>query len=67
MDIIESFKARVEAALKEHSIAPSTFGHEAIGDPSFVSDLRTGREPKISTIAAVDAHIAKLRKRGKAA
>lgn len=60
MDIITAFKRRVEAAIEAHGLAPSTFGQAAIGDPNFVADLERGREPKMSTIAKVDAHIAAL-------
>jgi hypothetical protein len=64
MDIIEAFRARVESAITAHGIAPSTFGAKALGDPRFVSDLRKKkREPKMSTIAAVDAFIAYLEKK----
>lgn len=67
MDIITAFKARVEAAIEAHSIAPSTFGTDALGDPAFVFDLRGGkREPKMRTIAKVDAHIAKLERKAAA-
>lgn len=65
MDILEAFKARVEAALEAHDIAPSTFGDAALGDPRFVFDLlNKKRSPHIRTIEKVDAYIATL-KRGK--
>jgi hypothetical protein len=61
MDIIEAFRQRVEAAIKAHDLAPSSFGSKAVGDPRFVSDLRKKkREPKMGTIAKVDDFIAGL-------
>lgn len=64
MDILQSFKARVEAALQAHDLAPSAFGTEALRDPSFVFDLRkTKREPKLRTMAKVENFIAKLERR----
>jgi predicted transcriptional regulator len=68
MDIIESFKARVEAAIEAHDLAPSSFSKLATGDPSFVLDLRKGkRSPHVRTIAKVDAYIAKLERKAAAA
>jgi hypothetical protein len=64
MDIIEAFKSRVESAIKAHEFTASTFGAEALGDPRFVFDLRKKkREPKMRTIAKVDAFIAGLEKK----
>ena len=58
MDIIEAFKARVEAAIEAHGLAPSAFGKKAVGDPSFVSRLRKRRNtPTLKTIENVEKFI----------
>lgn len=49
----ESLLDRVEAHLASTGIPASRFGKEAVGDPSFVSDLRGGREPRSRVAARV--------------
>lgn len=46
MDDIERFKAAVERHLEETGTSASGFGKKFAHDPSFVLDLRRGREPK---------------------
>ena len=43
----------VERHLLERQVKAATFGREAVGDPSFVFDLRRGREPRASTVKRV--------------
>ena len=50
---------RVELHLKQYQISPARFGREAVGDPSFVFDLRDGRRPRPPTVARVDAYLAR--------
>jgi hypothetical protein len=39
--------------LSAHSMKDSRFGREALGDPAFVSNLKTGREPRRATVEKV--------------
>lgn len=52
---VERFKARVERFLRRYSMAPSTFGRKACGNPKFVFLLREGRTPTIDTMDDVEA------------
>ena len=45
--------AEVLAFCKAKSMTKTAFGIEAVGDPRFVSDLESGREPRWSTIQKV--------------
>ncbi len=51
---------RVEHHLRQYRISPARFGREAVGDPSFVFDLRDGRRPRAPTVAKVDCYIAQV-------
>lgn len=48
----------IEAFLGRSGMTASTFGVEALNDPGFVSGLRNGRDPKMSTAERVRAFIA---------
>ena len=52
----------VEKHLRESGTSPARFGRAALGDPSFVFELRRGREPRPRTVkkvlAFLDADIA---------
>lgn len=48
---------RIENHLKVRRMPPTRFGREAVGDPSFVFNLRNGREPRASTVARVQAYL----------
>lgn len=48
-----AFAAKVEAFLSQTGTPPTRFGKEAVGDPSFVFDLRRGREPGYRTARRV--------------
>jgi len=51
--IAQSFLTDVESFLTEADIDPTTFGKQALGDPSFVFDLRKGRSPSARTMDRV--------------
>lgn len=44
---------RIEVHLRERKMTPSRFGREAVNDWKFVSQLRTGREPRTKTVERV--------------
>lgn len=51
---------RIELYLRTSDMPPTRFGRETLGDPRFVFDLRSGREPRPETEQRVrvwlDAH-----------
>lgn len=49
----QSFTDDVEKFLKKTGVEPTIFGREALGDPSFVFDLRKGRSPSARTMDKV--------------
>ena len=51
---------RVEQHLKQFGVPPARFGREAVGDPSFVFDLRDGRCPRTPTVAKVDSYMIRI-------
>lgn len=53
MSISEQFSADVEAFLARSGMKPTVFGKEAVNDPNFVFDLRTGRNPGLSSVDKV--------------
>ncbi|MGE0424960.1 MAG: hypothetical protein AB7O88_22065 [Reyranellaceae bacterium] len=58
--ITEQFVGRVEAFLTASGVKPSEFGRSAIGDRSFVLNLRRGRSPTLATADKVLSYIDKL-------
>lgn len=48
---------RIEAHLSREGLTPTRLGRELLGDPSFVRDLRRGREPRPETTARVLAYL----------
>ena len=46
---LKMFRNRVEQFLKDRGYSATTFGREMAGDPCFVADLRSGREPREAT------------------
>lgn len=46
---------RIERHLDATGMPPTRFGREAVGDPRFVFDLRSGREPRDETARRVVA------------
>lgn len=46
MDELEKFRSTVERFVEHSELSPSRFGLLAAGDPNFVADLRSGREPR---------------------
>jgi sulfate adenylyltransferase subunit 2 len=58
MDTIASaFLTEIEGFLTKSALDPSSLGKQALGDPSFVSDLRKGRSPSTRTIEKIRAWI----------
>ena len=55
--ITEQFRRRVEGFLEASGLNPTEFGRQAVGDPSFVLNLRRGRSPKLATADRVLAFI----------
>ncbi len=51
--VAQSFLAEVERFLEQAGVDPTTLGKQALGDPSFVFDLRRGRSPSTRTIDKV--------------
>jgi hypothetical protein len=56
--ISEQFLARVEGFIETSGFKPSEFGRQALGDPTFVLNLRRGRSPTLATADKVMAFIA---------
>ena len=50
-----NLRRRIELYLRDHAMAPTRFGREAVNDPRFVSDLRNGRELRETTAARIHA------------
>ena len=48
--VAKSFLAEIERFLETAGLEPTTLGKQALGDPSFVFDLRKGRSPSTRTI-----------------
>ncbi len=58
MMMAEQFRDEVEAFLAATGFKPTEFGRLAVGDPSFVLNLRRGRSPRLTTADKVMAFIA---------
>lgn len=56
--ITNHFRDQVEAFLAATGFKPTEFGRQAVGDPSFVLNLRRGRSPRLTTADKVMAFIA---------
>lgn len=55
----EELLAEIEAALAKSGLSATKFGKDAVGDPSFVFDLRDGkRDLRVSTVQRVRDFIA---------
>jgi len=55
--ISDEFREQVEAFIAASGVRPSEFGRQAVGDPSFVLNLRRGRSPTLATADKVLAFI----------
>ena len=49
----KQFLEAIEQHLAAHDIAASRFGKDVLGDPSFVFDLRSGRQPNLESVNKV--------------
>jgi len=56
-----AFLAEIEAFLAREHLAASTFGRAAVGDPSFVRELREGRAPSLRLVDRTRAYMAARR------
>jgi predicted transcriptional regulator len=65
MSQLEAFRNDVESYLERAGVLPTQFGKDAINDPNFVSDLRSGRSPSLSTVDRVLSFIRRSEKRRK--
>lgn len=54
----KEFGRLVAAFLRRTGLSPSEFGALALGDRSFLGDLRRGRSPKLTTVDRVLAFMA---------
>lgn len=62
----KDFLAEIERFLKSAEMSASAFGRAAVGDPSFVSDLRGGRMPNLRIVGKVNDYIQReLRQRAR--
>ena len=50
---------RVENYLRATRTPPTRFGRDVLGDSRFVFDLRSGREPRKSTVERVNSFLDK--------
>lgn len=50
MDLQQQFAAEIADFLRDTGMKPTTFGRDALGDPSFVPTLEQGRAPNLRTI-----------------
>lgn len=48
---------RIEAYLNRTGMRPSEFGRRAVRDGLFVAQLRSGRRPRLRTVARVEAFL----------
>jgi predicted transcriptional regulator len=53
MSQLEAFRNEVEAFLARSKMSPTQFGKDALGDPSFVFNLRGSRSPNLATVDKV--------------
>jgi hypothetical protein len=60
----EQFTVRVEAFLADSGFKTTQFGRQAIGDASFILNLRRGRSPTLATADKVLTFIAELEAEG---
>lgn len=63
MMMTDHFRDQVEAFLAATGFKPTEFGRLAVGDPSFVLNLRRGRSPRLATADKVMAFISAYRAR----
>jgi hypothetical protein len=58
----QSFISEIESFLVDSGMSPTAFGKAAVGDPSFVGDIRTGRMPGLRLVEKVSAYITAQRR-----
>lgn len=67
MTLHEEIVAEIDAFLARTGMAPSRFGHEAIGDKALVMRLKRGRQLRTDTIEALRLYMHTYRPPRKAA
>lgn len=53
MNLREEFLSEIETFMAAKQMDATTFGREALKDPSFVFELRDGRSPNLRTVERV--------------
>jgi hypothetical protein len=53
----QAFLAEIEAFLARSGMAATAFGTQAVNDPNFVHDIRSGRSPSLNLVAKVASFI----------
>lgn len=64
MSTAEQFLAEIDAFLERSRMSATAFGKSALGDPSFVHDLRVGRKPNLGLVDRVHDFIKQHDERG---
>jgi hypothetical protein len=49
--------SRIQLYLRRSGVSASRFGRDVLGDPNFVGDLRSGREPRLATVRQILAYL----------
>lgn len=57
MDTLEAFISDIDAFLDRSGMTPTAFGRKAMGDPSFIPNLRSGRCPNMRTVSRIRTFI----------
>lgn len=54
MSMHDAFLKKIDRFCRQHGIAESEFGEQAVNDRSFVADLRKGRSPSLRIVERVE-------------
>lgn len=55
MSLKDEFLTEIEDFIRTHGLTATGFGKQCVGDPTFVFELRGGRDPKADTVDRVRA------------
>lgn len=61
MSALADLLSRIDAFLARTGMSESRFGREVCNDGALVADMRSGREPRLSTIERVERFMAEYR------
>lgn len=53
MSLKDEFLSEIETFIRTHGLTATGFGKQCLGDPTFVFELRSGRDPKADTVDRV--------------